>query len=274
MHPVLFYINDFPIHTYGVLVGLGVLGGVSAAVFLGVKEAIPASYLWDLALIILFGALTGSRLEYVRTHWADFANDPVQILAIRDGGLVFYGGLVLTMVLMVGYLWLRKLNILQVLDIYGALVPLGHAVGRLGCLAAGCCYGLPTTRPWGVVFPEGGIAPSGIALHPTQAYEAGYNLLLGMILLGLLAKRQAGKLPNGAVFGVFLILYAGARALNEQFRGDLERGIAFWGLSNAQATALGMAIIGAFVLASRQWGLLRTERSAGPSQSGHDHRLG
>ncbi len=257
MLPILFHIGGVSIHTYGLLVGLALFGSTGAAVWLGQREGISADWLWDLALIIIFGAVVGGRLEYVRTHWDLFSGDPAKIFALRDGGLVFYGGFVLTVATMIGYLQWRKLPMMRVLDLYAPLVPLGHALGRIGCLAAGCCFGRPTDLPWGIVFPPGTAAPHGVPLHPTQLYEAATNTLLGAALMWQYQRKQAriragASVPHGRVFGLLLTGYAVTRILNEQLRGDLERGIALAGLTNAQVTGLALGTIGLAILALTQ----------------------
>ena len=248
MHPVLFYIGDLSIHTYGLMMGMGIFLAAWGAARLGQKDGVPLDWLWDLALLITFGAVIGSRLEYVRTHWVNFAANPIKILAIRDGGLVFYGGFVFTLLLMVGYIRWRRLSTLRILDIYAVYLPFGHAIGRIGCFAAGCCYGRPTDLPWGVRFPEGTAAPADIPLHPTQLYEVAYNTLLYVGLYRFYQYKRQNGLPDGQVFAALLIAYGSLRFINEFFRGDQERGFVIAGLSNAQVTAIILMIFGYIVL--------------------------
>ena len=105
-------------------------------------------------------------------------------------------------------------------------IALGHVVGRFGCLFAGCCYGKPTTMPWGITFTDPFAAanvgtPLGVPLHPTQLYEAGAELLILVVLL-LDRTRRAGRSP-GRTFWLYMLLYAISRFIIEFFRGD-ERG--------------------------------------------------
>lgn len=244
MHPILAEVGGFRIYTYGAAFGAALFLGVALGVGLGQRRGMEASRLWDVGIAALIGGVVGGRLEYVRTHWRTFAGDPTAIVALRDGGMVFYGGLVVAVIAMVGVARWRRLPVLRMLDAFAPGVPLAHAIGRMGCFAAGCCYGLPTDVPWAVTFPPGSEAPPGVPLHPTQLYEAGWNLLCGVALLAFWRRRPA----DGRVFGAMLLVYAAFRGANELFRGDAERGVALWGLTNAQVTALALGATGAWLL--------------------------
>jgi phosphatidylglycerol:prolipoprotein diacylglycerol transferase len=243
VHPILFEVGGRQIHTYGAAQGVALFGAICLNVWIARKEGFPPSRMWDLAILILVSATVGTRLEYVRTHWEKFADHPWKILDLSDGGEVFYGGLIGATLASLAYALVRRMPILPLFDTYAAAIPLGHAVGRLGCLAAGCCYGAPTAVPWAIVYPPGSRAPAGVPLHPTQLYEAGFDVALGATLLAW------GKGVAGRRFGTFLVGYSAFRAFNELFRGDAVRGFVVGGLSNAQATSLALGAIGAVILA-------------------------
>ncbi len=248
MLPVLFTVGGYAIHTYGVAIGAALYAGIAGAVALGKRAGFPAGRLWDLGIVLLVGGVVGARLEYARTHWTTtYAAHPLRVLDFREGGLVFYGGLVGAIVCMVAYAAGRRMGVLRVLDVYAPFVPLGHALGRLGCFAAGCCYGAPTAVPWAVTFPPGSEAPPGVPLHPTQLYEAVYCGLLGLALLAWWPRRRG----DGEVFAALLILYPAFRAVNEVFRGDAMRGTTVFGLSNAQATSILLGALGVGLLVFR-----------------------
>ena len=165
------------------------------------------------------------------------------MLNVRDGGLVFYGGLVGTLIAFGVITWRRKLNPLKLLDILAPLVPFGIMFGRTGCLMSGCCYGKPTSAAWAVTFThELSVAPKGIPLHPTQVYEVIY----GLGLFGLLYWLKGRKKFDGQLMLTLLTVYPLLRSVNELFRGDPGRGWAIEGLlSNAQAISIGVAIVAA-----------------------------
>lgn len=257
MHPMLFSIAGFEVHTYGVLVGFGFLFGVTGAAILG-RRAGPRGglswdFLWDLALVLIAGAVVGSRLEYVRTRWAQYAASPMEILDLRDGGLVFYGGLIGGLVSALAFIRWRGQPVWRVLDLYAPFIAFGHAFGRLGCYAAGCCYGAPTDLPWAVVYPMGGKPPGGVPLHPTQLYEVFTNVLIGGVLLAIRARGPRGGATSGEglTFAALLLLYPAVRSVNELLRGDGIRGYAIGGVTNGQAISAALFVAGLAILWAR-----------------------
>ncbi len=265
MHPVLFSLGGFEVHTYGVMAGLGFLFGVTGAAIVGARAGLSWDFLWDLAIVMITGAVVGSRLEYVRTRWDQYAEAPLQVFDLRDGGLVFYGGLIGAVLASVAVIRWRRQPVWQLLDLYAPFIVFGHAFGRLGCFAAGCCYGAPTDLPWGVVYPAGGKPPGGVPLHPTQLYEVGTNVLVGLVLLGIRAHfRGAGRAEytgvggvaarrgDGLTFAALLVLYPAFRAVNELFRGDIVRGYAVGSITNGQAISMALFATGV-VMAWARW---------------------
>src|SRR5262245_6351783 len=132
------------------------------------------------------------------------------------------------------------------------MVALGHGFGRLGCLAAGCCYGKPTDLPWGIVFPEGsmphaahqsaGLISFGdpaLAIHPTQIYESAFEIGIFLVLTLMRSRKRF----HGQILLTWLTAYPIARSIIEVFRGDKERGIWFLGLSTSQIISIGVAMV-------------------------------
>jgi len=137
-------------------------------------------------------------------------------------------------------IWYTKkkgLSLWQTADIWAPSIAIGHAIGRLGCFCAGCCYGKPTDLPWAVTFtsPES-LAIRGVPLHPTQIYESGAELLNFAILLVLRRK----KTFHGQVFWMYVLNYSIIRAVIELFRGDIERGFILPGISVSQGISAAM----------------------------------
>jgi phosphatidylglycerol---prolipoprotein diacylglyceryl transferase len=253
VHPLLIRIGSFEIYTYGFFVALGILSAILWPAWVARRTKHPAgiqeTVILDLGLFVLGGALVGSRLEYVRTHWDEFSRTPKAIFDLREGGFVFYGGLVLVVLLCLAYLRIRRIDPAPYADIAAPAIALGQAVGRLGCFFAGCCYGKPTTLPWGIKFPASGLAPAGIALHPTQLYES-------FVMFGMLAffwwYRSRVRFPGENML-LYSMAYPMWRSINELFRGDPERGWAFEGvLTNGQATSIVIASVAAIL-----WVVLR-----------------
>ena len=222
MHPVLFTLpNGFAIHWYGFLIAAGTILAVVLATHWGKQAGLDKDLFTDIGFWAIFAGVVGARLEYIRVNSEQFQTAQ-QMINVRDGGLVYYGGL-LAVLFAVGFIiWRKRLNPLKVLDVMAPTIPMGIIFGRMGCLFAGCCYGDRTDMPWAITFPgqEGSAAPGGIPLHPTQLYEVAY----GAALFGLLLWMRGRQRFEGQLFLTFLTLYPLMRSLNEVFRGDAGRG--------------------------------------------------
>jgi phosphatidylglycerol:prolipoprotein diacylglycerol transferase len=131
-------------------------------------------------------------------------------------------------------------------DAFAPGIALGHAIGRIGCFSAGCCYGKPTSLPWGVVFSnpmakEISGTPLGVRLHPTQLYESSIELANFFILAWLIKHKKS----DGQVIGAYMFLYGIARFFLEFVRGDPERGSLFGGaLTGTQFISILLVIAG------------------------------
>jgi phosphatidylglycerol:prolipoprotein diacylglycerol transferase len=226
MFPLLFEIPVFGgirIYTYGVLVALGFLIGIFWTVHEGKIAGVNPDRILDLSFYIILAALVGSRILYIFVDWQRYASHPLDILKIWEGGLVFYGGLIGAILVSIFYLRKYRLGFLKVADLFMPGVALGHGIGRLGCFAAGCCYGSEAEGfPLAITFPHHPytLAPAGIPLYPTQLFESAAELLIFLFLV-LLRKR---KRFEGQIFLVYLALYSLSRAVLETFRGDSVRG--------------------------------------------------
>jgi phosphatidylglycerol:prolipoprotein diacylglycerol transferase len=151
-----------------------------------------------------------------------FRQSPADLLSLARSGGVFYGGLILAVLVAFWYIGRHNLPFWRTCDVFAPAIALGHVTGRLGCLAAGCCYGRPTDVAWAITFRNPLAAanvgtPLGIPLHPTQLYEAGAELL---ILVALLATERRGRPFPGRTFWAYMLLYAVSRYIIEMFRGD------------------------------------------------------
>ncbi|MDD5448366.1 MAG: prolipoprotein diacylglyceryl transferase [Actinomycetota bacterium] len=212
MHRVLFQIGGRNIYSYGVFVSLGFIAAFLVARHRMLEQYKDTEKLYDLILAAIVGGIIGARLFYVIGHWQEFMAEKSSIFRIDLGGLVFYGGLLLgtAFALLVGKL--RKMDFYYILDLAGLCVPLGLAIGRIGCFLNGCCYGKPTSLPWGVTFPP----QLGLigARHPTQIYE----LILDVVLFGFLWWKRDDFARKGTSFFVFLAGYGAIRFFMEFLR--------------------------------------------------------
>jgi len=217
VHPVAFEIGGFAIHWYGVMLALGVLAGVWTATRRCLLDKLAPSVISDLAPWLVGGFILGARALYVATYWqSQFVGQPWwQVFNIRSGGLVFYGGLIGATVVAYAFLRIKQLPTWKVADALAPSIALGHALGRIGCLMFGCCYGRVCELPWAIQFPAGHEShPHWV--HPTQIYEAVLNFGLYVALAWLYRRKKF----DGQVFGVYLVSYAVIRSFVELFRGD------------------------------------------------------
>src|SRR5262245_15590901 len=234
MHPELFSLGPVTVYTYGVLLAASYLLGLQFAMWRARKWNLDASRILDLGIYIIVAALLGAKLLLLVTDFDQFRASPADLLSLARSGGVFYGGLISAVAVAFWYIHRYRLPFWTTCDAFAPAIALGHVTGRLGCFAAGCCYGKPTNVPWAVVFTDPLAAanvgtPLGIPLHPTQLYEAGAELL---ILVVILATERRGRPFPGRTFWFYMILYAITRYIIEIFRGD-PRGVVF-GISTSQ----------------------------------------
>ena len=250
MYPVLIRIGPITIHTYGFLIAMAFLLGLWLALRQAAREGLSKEKITDIGFYALFAGIIGSRIFFIATEWEHFSAHPLDMLRIWEGGLVFYGGVIFAIPVAVWYARKQGLLLWQTADIWAPSIAVGHAIGRLGCFCAGCCYGLPTDLPWGVTFtnPET-LAIRGVPLHPAQLYESAAELLNFVILLAL----RRRKAFHGQLFWVYVLNYAVIRALIELFRGDIERGFILPGISVSQGISAVMLVTAcAFLMKLRQ----------------------
>lgn len=249
MHPVLFEIGNWPVYSYGVLLAAAYLAGLQMAVVRARHAGLDSAKVMDFGIYLIIAALVGAKLMLVVVDFSYFRQNPRELLSLARAGGVFYGGLIAAV--LVG-LWLVKkysLPVWKTGDLMAPGIALGHVIGRVGCLLAGCCYGRPTTMPWAITFNNPAAAinvgtPLGIPLHPTQLYDAGAELI---ILAALLATERKGKTFAGRTFWLYLLLYAISRFIIEFFRGD-DRGMAFNLLSTSQIVSAAIVPLSLFML--------------------------
>jgi phosphatidylglycerol---prolipoprotein diacylglyceryl transferase len=253
MHPILIRIGPLTIHTYGFMIATGFLIALYLAVSQAKKEGISSDRIMDLGFYILLAAIVGSRLLFVLINADNYLRNPLDIFKIWEGGLVFYGGVLLAVPVAIWYMKKYHLDIWSTADIFAPSIAIGHVFGRLGCFFAGCCFGKAAeTLPWGVIFsdPEC-LAPRNVLLHPTQLYESGGELVNFLILISL----RKHKSFNGQLFMTYLLIYSVLRFVVEIFRGDVERGYLLSHISVSQGISILLfltAVIGMVVLKRRK----------------------
>lgn len=245
MWPVLFRIGNFGIRTYGVVL----VGAFFVCLWLAKIEArrvnLSKKTIDHLANYLLLGGLLGARVYYALFYDPYYYfTKPWTLLFIWEGGLAIHGAIIGGILAL--YIFSRKwqINFFSLADLLAPIVLLGQAIGRLGCFLNGCCYGYPTTKPWGVIFPQDSFAYYQFgyqALHPTQLYELGLDLL-GFVFLWLSRRKVAFR---GQLFSLYLISYGLIRFVVSFFRAD---SLYLWGTSLKMAHLLSIALVLAGVI--------------------------
>jgi phosphatidylglycerol---prolipoprotein diacylglyceryl transferase len=253
MYPRLFELGPITVYTYGVLLAAAYLLGLKFAMVRAKARGLDAVRVLDLGIYIIISALVGAKLLLLITDFRSFRADPRELLTLARSGGVFYGGLILAVVVALWYIRRAGLPLWTTCDMFAPGIALGHVVGRFGCFFAGCCYGKPTTLPWGITFTDPFAAanvgtPLGVHLHPTQLYEAGAEAL---ILLGLLLIEKKGRPYPGRTFWLYILLYAVSRFIIEFFRGDERGTVGMFSTSQFISLVLAPLAIGMLVYLAR-----------------------
>jgi len=254
MHPILFSIGGFEIHTYGFMGGVAFLVGAAIVLYRAHRLGQTLERTADLIFWLAVLSLLGARLVFVLQN-PETVNSFAGLFDIRGGGLVFYGAFIVGFPL--GFLLMNRWDMppFAMWDTMATAFPIAHGISRLGCYAAGCCYGIPTDGPTAVVFPDHSLAPSGIPMHPVQLYEAFTLFAIGAACNAFYRHRRF----DGQVMLLYLSLYAVARAVLEMFRGDVERGwflpellgrVLTW--SQGMSLVLAVVAIGVFFVGARR----------------------
>jgi len=253
MYPRLLELGPITVYTYGVLLAAAYLLGLRLAMVRARARGLDANRVLDLGIYIIISALAGAKLLLLITDFKTFRQDPRELLTLARSGGVFYGGLILAVAVALWYIRRVGLPLWTTCDVFAPGIALGHVVGRFGCLFAGCCYGKPTTKPWGITFTDPYAAsfvgtPLGVPLHPTQLYEAGAELV---ILIVLLTTERKGRTFAGRTFWLYMLLYAVSRFVIEFYRGDERGTVGIFSTSQFISILLAPLAIGMLVYLAR-----------------------
>ncbi|HTU45184.1 MAG TPA: prolipoprotein diacylglyceryl transferase [Bryobacteraceae bacterium] len=246
MFPKLISIGTFYIPTYGVLVALGFLAGLGITLRLARRAGLPPDKITNLAVYCAMAGIVGAKLFMFLFDLGDYIRDPGQIFTLEtlQAAGVFHGGFIAAFLVAVLYMRRQHLPAFPTMDAFAPGVVLGQAIGRLGCFAAGCCWGTECDLPWGVRFRSDAAAPVPLdkTLHPVQLYESAADL----IIFGILCREfNRGHRP-GAIIGLYLVLYSTARFIIEFFRVHEQSLVGPFSIT--QWIALGLLVLGAGIL--------------------------
>jgi phosphatidylglycerol---prolipoprotein diacylglyceryl transferase len=261
MHPKLIAFGDFFLPSYGLFVSLGFLAGLWMATRLARRQGLNADQVVNLCVYCALTGVLGGKLLMILFDLGFYLRNPGELFSLatlRAGG-VFYGGLGLALVVAFFYMRHVKLPGWRTADALAPAVALGHAIGRIGCFMAGCCWGSECHRPWAVTFtnPETHEmfgTPLNVPLHPAQLYQSAAEALIFAILYWRGKKTHA----PGSILGLYLMLTSTGRFLIE-FGRFHEQALPFGGpFSNAQWISMILFLLGAVLL--KRAGSLGTPR--------------
>jgi phosphatidylglycerol---prolipoprotein diacylglyceryl transferase len=266
MHPILFQAGPVTIYTYGALLAVGVIFAIWFASHDAPRFGLAPIRVWNLGIYGILLALLSSKLWLILSSWDYYVANPREILSaatLQSGG-TFYGGLIGGIIWTIFYTRHEKMPLLTTLDAASAPVALGHAIGRVGCFAAGCCFGKPTSLPWAVTFTSEVAArisgtPLHVAVHPTQLYEAAAETANFAILYWIGRRSHV----SGQVVGAYLAFYGMERGLLEFIRDDPGRTLLFRNaISLMQVVSIALLIGGMWL-----WFRARPRRAPQPASA-------
>ncbi len=237
------------------LVALGVMVGLMVAAHLSQRQGIDPDKAWNLGVLVVLGAIVGAKVLLIINDFGYYSRHPREIfsLGVLQAGGVFYGGVIAALLLSVWYMRRHQMPWLRTADAFAPGLALGHSIGRLGCFAAGCCYGKPTTHFWGVTFTNPLArawvgTPLNVPLEPTQLFESAVELVNFFILYWLIRHKKF----EGQVIGAYLFLYGVARFFLEFIRDDPDRGSVFGGaMTGTQLISICLVIVGGILWVRR-----------------------
>ena len=254
MFPRIIDYGHFVLPTYGLMAALGLICGLMLIIHLGRRQGLDPEKLWNLGILAVLSGIVGAKALYLYNERADYLQNPRQLftLSTLQAGGVWSGGVLLALILCVWYMRRNGMPILRTCDVFAPGLALGHAFGRIGCFAAGCCYGRETHVPWAVTFHNPLAAeivgtPLNVPLHPTQLYEFVVELANCLFLVWLIKRKKF----EGEILGTYLIIYGVARYFIEFFRGDPGRGQFIGFLTTTQFVAL-LLVVGGGLLWMRR----------------------
>ena len=225
----------------------GLIFGLLLIVKLGREQGLDPDKLWNLGIIAILSGIIGAKLLMILVDFGYYSSHLRELFSLStlQAGGVWSGGFLLALVMCVWYMRANGLPVLRTCDVFAPGLALGHAFGRVGCFAAGCCYGRETHLPWAVTFSNPlahsiSDTPLHIPLHPTQLYEMVLELCNCLFLVWLIRRKKF----EGEIIGTYMIIYGIGRFFIEFLRGDEGRGSFIGWMSGTQAIALSLVIFG------------------------------
>jgi phosphatidylglycerol:prolipoprotein diacylglycerol transferase len=251
MHPILFKTPwGFEVHTFGVMMVLAFLGAIFLVQVRAARYGLSKAQVSDCAFWALVAGVLGARIAFIVQDISWFTHHPSELFSLQFRGLTSFGGLIFGAVAVIVWAKKNRVGTLTILDLCAPAFVLGHAIGRIGCLMNGCCFGgvCPPNLPWGI-HVEG----STVLHHPAQAYDT----LMNLAVVGILLWREKRGLGLGQLTGLMLMLHGCTRVIYEFWRAGTESQVnanlassTYWGtlpFTQAQAMAASLVVVGAAI---------------------------
>lgn len=238
MKPVLFEVFGVKIYGYGLMIAIGILTAMAIFINRAKVKGYDEDSAFNMIIAAVIGGITGGKVLYIITEFKEIIKNPSIIYKDFGLGFVIYGAIMGGALAVYIYCKRKKWSMLEISDLLIPAVAIAQGFGRIGCFLAGCCYGAETTSILAVVFPEEGLAPSGIHLHPTQLYSSAFDFLLGLFLLWYYKKTN----KRGRTLSLYLILYSIGRFMVEFIRNDPRGNVGI--LSTSQFIAIFTLLLG------------------------------
>ena len=243
MHQYLFFIGDFPIRSYGLIICISIILATSVAYFFTKQDGRWHAHVADMGIYCALAGLVGARLwDVFFFDWDYYSEHLLEIPFVWQGGMAIQGGVVFGVI--TGIIYTKKHNIdtWAFADIVAPAIILGQALGRSANLLNGDAFGSPTGSDYGIIYPEGTLARETYGLQPLWPAEV-WECQLDIAIFALLLLFRTTNHAKGQVFILYAVLYSLARFFLEMLRGDYVEPLAF-GLKSAQVTSLAVIIAG------------------------------
>ncbi|MBO4288645.1 MAG: prolipoprotein diacylglyceryl transferase [Lachnospiraceae bacterium] len=269
MRPILFSIGSLNVYGYGLMFALGILAGVWLTMHLAKRRDEDADFIFNMAIYVVIFGFLGSKLLHLLTVLPELMEDPLGTLKSSiTQGFVVYGSTIAGILTIIIYSRKHKKDMWKYTDLAMPGLALGQAIGRVGCLLAGCCYGIRYDGACAITFPPGSSAPTGIPLFPVQPLSAIANLLLMVVLLLYLKRNKI----YGRVTALWMMLYSLGRGLIEIVRDDPRGNVGIFSTSQFISLILFVLGLALFIYLTKHKAALDPVLELDDEEDGTDYR--
>lgn len=243
MHRVLFKIGSVTLYSYGLMLILAFFVGAWFARRRAPKYGIDPEKIWDVAFWMLMAGVLGARVLFILQDLPYFLQNRDQLFSLRFEGLTSYGGVLGGFIAVLIWCRVVKVPVVKLLDVLGPAFLVGHAIGRVGCLLNGCCYGGQCDLPWGIhVLSQDGKTFLPGLYNPAQIYDS----LMNLVALAIVLYVERFKPKTGRIAALVIFLHASCRFIYEFWRaGTTSELYGKLPLTEAQLAAGVLMVVGA-----------------------------